>query len=106
MHFIFKVLEKNNNEYTVIINKENILEIPLDNISKKLIYSNLDLPKDTLLYSLSSVKSDNKVTLNKYLLLSFPQETVQKTTRTEVLSREIIELILDSTRYPIHLIAL
>lgn len=97
MHYICKVIEKNNDEYLIEVNKDDILYLPKDPILKK-IYCSLDLPINECIYSLESKKIDDKVYLVDYLILTKPIVT-QITESLEGVS----ELIQDSTKYPIDI---
>lgn len=106
MNFLCKIVEQlDNNQYAIEIDTSNILKYPLENLSKRKItlFDNID--SGVFIYVLDSTKVDNTVIVNSYCFLSNPIKSSEKVKpNLEELSKELIEIISDNTKFPISIL--
>jgi len=106
MNFLCKIVEKlDDNQYAIEIDTSNILKYPLENISKRKITLLDDVNIGVFIYILDSTKVDNSVIVNSYCILSNPIKPSKVTTvALEELSKELIEIISDNTKFPVSIL--
>lgn len=106
MNFLCKIVEQlDNNQYAIEIDTSNILKYPLDNLSRRKItlYEHIDI--GVFIYVLDSTKVDNTVIVNSYCYLSNPIKSSKPIEISlEELSKELIEIISDNTKFPISIL--
>jgi len=112
MKFICQVLQELDKEdserrYNVSVSTTDILDIPKNDTTIKIVYSNSKLPVDSLIYAYNTIfnKEEKKVTIVDYakVILQDTQAPEKEIAIGSALSEKIREMISNSNYCPVDL---